>query len=211
MAAIALTPTEMRKERLMSAEQAAPSVEAIAKKFGVSVDAVNTACAALRRGNGTMAQFSHADFGGMAQWSSGGMSMVGDMFNTGIKDRLNGVMQALADGLANGSIDRDDSTSDTRKDEGDEKARSRTSLPSRWPAALGRPSSSGSQNDMHYAFFPSSKRLAVEESGRTSYFDTGDHRISGISQQQGDSRRICFQSQNGPVSLHDLKRVDPPR
>jgi hypothetical protein len=28
-----------------------------------------------------MAQFSHADFGGMSQWSPG-MSMVGDMFNT---------------------------------------------------------------------------------------------------------------------------------
>ena len=34
-----------------------------------------------------MAQFSHADFGGMSQWSPG-MSMVGDMFNTQLKSRL---------------------------------------------------------------------------------------------------------------------------
>ena len=34
-----------------------------------------------------MAQFSHADFGGMSQWSPG-MSMVGDMFNTQLKSKL---------------------------------------------------------------------------------------------------------------------------
>ena len=34
-----------------------------------------------------MAQFSHADFGGMSQWSSG-MTMVGDMFNDGLKSKL---------------------------------------------------------------------------------------------------------------------------
>jgi hypothetical protein len=34
-----------------------------------------------------MAQFSHADFGGMSQWSPG-MSMVGDMFNTQLKAKL---------------------------------------------------------------------------------------------------------------------------
>ena len=34
-----------------------------------------------------MAQFSHSEFGGMSQWSPG-MSMVGDMFNTQLKSKL---------------------------------------------------------------------------------------------------------------------------
>jgi hypothetical protein len=196
----------------MSGDQAASSVDAIANKFGVSIDAVNTALAALRRGSGSMAQFSHADFGGMAQWSNGGMSMVGDMFNTGMKDKLNGVMQALADSLGNGSIGRDQPGSSSGRGEGSlEEKHSQPLQASRWPAAFGTPSSSGSQNDMHYAFFPSSKRLAIEEKGTTTFYDTGDHQISGVSQQQSDSRSIRFQSQDGPVSLHDLKPVDWPR
>ena len=36
---------------------------------------------------GRIAQFSHSDFGGMSQWSPG-MSMVGDMFNTKLKSKL---------------------------------------------------------------------------------------------------------------------------
>ena len=39
---------------------------------------------ALMEGNGSQAQFSHPDLGGMGQWSQGGMIMVGDMFNEGL-------------------------------------------------------------------------------------------------------------------------------
>lgn len=56
-------------------------VERMAKKHSVSPAAVEVVLSALRSGGGRMAQFSHADFGGMSQWSPG-MSMVGDMFNT---------------------------------------------------------------------------------------------------------------------------------
>lgn len=42
---------------------------------------VQIAFAALRSGDGRMDQFSHADFGGMSQWSLG-ITMVADMFNT---------------------------------------------------------------------------------------------------------------------------------
>jgi hypothetical protein len=55
-------------------------VERLSKKHSVSTAAVQVALSALRSGGGRMAQFSHADFGGMSQWSPG-MSMVGDMFN----------------------------------------------------------------------------------------------------------------------------------
>jgi hypothetical protein len=62
-------------------------VDRMAKKHSVSSAAVEVVLAALRSGGGRMAQFSHADFGGMSQWSPG-MSMVGDMFNTQLKAKL---------------------------------------------------------------------------------------------------------------------------
>ena len=61
-------------------------VDRMAKKHLVSPAAVQVVLAALRSGGGRMAQFSHADFGGMSQWSPG-MAMVGEMFNTQLKAR----------------------------------------------------------------------------------------------------------------------------
>jgi hypothetical protein len=66
-----------------------------ARKHGVGIDAVEVALATLRRGHGKMAQFSHPEFGGMAQWIAGGMSMVGDMFNAATKGKLDGVLHDL--------------------------------------------------------------------------------------------------------------------
>jgi Enoyl-(Acyl carrier protein) reductase len=53
-------------------------VERMAKKHSVSPAAVQVVLAALRSGGGQMAQFSHADFGGMSQWSPG-MSMASSL------------------------------------------------------------------------------------------------------------------------------------
>jgi hypothetical protein len=41
----------------------------LAIRHSVSADAVRTVLRALTSGGGRMAQFSHADFGGMSQWS----------------------------------------------------------------------------------------------------------------------------------------------
>jgi hypothetical protein len=70
-------------------------VERMAKKHSVSPAAVQVVLEALRSGGGQMAQFSHADFGGMAQWSPG-MSMVGDMFNTQLKAKLDALCTDIA-------------------------------------------------------------------------------------------------------------------
>jgi hypothetical protein len=45
-------------------------VARMAKKHSVSPAAVGVVLTALRHGGGRMAQFSHADFGGMSQWSA---------------------------------------------------------------------------------------------------------------------------------------------
>jgi hypothetical protein len=46
-------------------------ITAIAQRYGVSVDAVMTLLEALIRGQGTMAQFNHAELGGSGQWMQG--------------------------------------------------------------------------------------------------------------------------------------------
>lgn len=73
-----------------------PDLDAIAARHGVGPDAVRHLLDALARGHGRMAQFNHPDLGGMGQWSAGGMTMIGDMFNSGLKARV----VALCDELA---------------------------------------------------------------------------------------------------------------
>jgi len=78
-----------------------------------------------------------------------------------------------------------------------------------WPEGLSNPSSSGSQNDLRYAFFPDKNRLAIEKNGKVTQYDTGDHHISGVSQQQsGSSGTPRFSSQHGEVDLSSLKQLD---
>jgi hypothetical protein len=76
-----------------------------------------------------------------------------------------------------------------------------------WPDDLGEPSASGSQNGMRYAFFPEKHRLLVEHDGKLATYDSGDHRISGVSQQHGKDQSLAFTDQNGSVELHDLRQV----
>src|SRR5882757_7906611 len=70
-------------------------IDRVSIRHSVSADAVRTILRALRSGGGSMAQFSHPDFGGMSQWSPG-MTMVGDMFNNGLKSKLDVVCTELA-------------------------------------------------------------------------------------------------------------------
>ncbi|ACK50699.1 conserved hypothetical protein [Methylocella silvestris BL2] len=75
-----------------------------------------------------------------------------------------------------------------------------------WPDELGQPSSSGAQNNMRYAFFPQKHRLLIEQDGKLTSYDSGDHQISGV-QQSGGSQPPSFTSQNGSVWLEELKKV----
>lgn len=76
-----------------------------------------------------------------------------------------------------------------------------------WPDDLGQPSSSGSQNAMRYAFFPEKRRLLIECDGTLTTYDSGDHRISGVSQQQSHAHTLAFTSQNGVVNLDELPKI----
>jgi hypothetical protein len=76
-----------------------------------------------------------------------------------------------------------------------------------WPDELGQPSTSGAQNGMRYAFFPDERRLLIDENGKVTSYDSGEHRISGVSQQDSNTRTLTFTSQSGPVNLDELRKV----
>ena len=75
-------------------------VEGAAERYGVSTDAVLTVLAALQAGGGRQAQFSHPELGGLGQWSQGGMVMIGDMFNSGLKARVDSLCRELSHWLS---------------------------------------------------------------------------------------------------------------
>ena len=77
-----------------------------------------------------------------------------------------------------------------------------------WPDDLGQPSTSGSQNSMRYAFFPEKRRLLIEQDGKLTTYDSGDHHISGVSQQQSHGHSLEFMSQDGSVNLDELKQIN---
>ncbi len=159
----------------------------------MSDDAVLAVLIALDQGGGSQAQFSHPDLGGMGQWSRGGMIMVGDMFNSNLKARVDQLCTELSDLLRSRTFF-------------EPKARTAVWNGSSawWPADLGQSSSSGSQNDMRYACFPEARRIVVQRDGVVTVYDTGTHRIGGVSQQQSGSQDLTFTSQQGSVRLHEL-------
>jgi hypothetical protein len=76
-----------------------------------------------------------------------------------------------------------------------------------WPAGLGQPASAGSQDGMRYAFFPDKQLLLIEEGGKIRTFDSGRHRIRGVSQVNIVSQSLALTGQHGPVRVEDLKRL----
>ena len=79
-----------------------------------------------------------------------------------------------------------------------------------WPADLGSPSSSGGQNDARYAYFPQARRLAISRNGQVAVYDTLDHQIGGVQQQQGGyAGSLSFSSQFGTFTVDSLLLVNP--
>jgi hypothetical protein len=176
-------------------------IDRMAKKHSVSPAAVEVVLAALRSGGGRMAQFSHADFGGMSQWSPG-MSMVGDMFNTQLKAKLDALCSDIA-----ADLDASGAAGGTRSAAEEVSYRSMSGSADWWPTGLGKPGAVGAQNDLRYAVFPETRRLVIDDRGTVSVYDTGNHRIFGIAQAQSSDRTLSFRSQDGLVRVADLPRV----
>ena len=52
---------------------------------------------------------------------------------------------------------------------------------------------------------PRHARLLIEHDGKLTTYDSGDHRIGGVSQQNSQGQSPAFTDQNGSVKLDDLK------
>lgn len=194
-------------------------VDDVARRYGMSNDAIRNVLEALAISGGGMAQFNHPELGGMGQWSRGGMIMIGDMFNNGLKSRVDGICSELSDVVGRTNLIADRPYSNQWQSQGNNSSQP---LPANslfvggnngggsgnwWPADLGWPASSGAQNNMRYACFPDRRRLAIDVGGQISVYDTGDHWITGFSQQQGGDQSLTFNSQYGMVRVDSLNLV----
>ena len=178
-------------------------LEALARKYNLSLEAVTTLMYTVHQGNGTQAQFNHPELGGMGQWMRGGMIMVGDMFNNQLKQTVSNLCEELSSLVFDPSFWAEA----TNKKPAPSKNKA-SENPNWWPAAYGVPSSSGAQNQFSYALFSNIKRLAVKENNQVTLYDTLYFDIHGFSQQQGNSSaQLRISTFQGEITLNDLKVV----
>ncbi len=186
-------------------------VDAVAARHGFGRAAVAALWDALRRGGGRMAQFSHPELGGMGQWSGGGMLQIGAMFDHALKARVAAACADLADAASRAPPGRgapEPSPSGQRQSQGVGSADDSAGRGDWWPGDFGRPSASGSQDGTRYAYFAESRRLAVDRAGRITLYDTGRHRIFGVSQGRSRGAHLAFTADDGTVDLDGLAVVE---
>ena len=163
-------------------------VNDLSQRYGFSQDAITHMLFAVLNGNGSMAQFSHPEFGGSGQWMQGGMLMLGDMFNYSLKGSVDALCTELSNVLANqpgllrsGSFQSQSQGGGSQQDQANGVPMGESSLfvpdPADhwWPKDLGQPGATGNQNNIRYAYFANEHRLAVETNGQVWVYDTLDH------------------------------------
>jgi len=52
-----------------------------------------------------------------------------------------------------------------------------------------------------------SRRLVIDDNGQISTFDTGEHVIVGVSQQQSQAQSLAFATIKGSLDLESLTRI----
>jgi hypothetical protein len=172
------------------------TIDEIAARHGVSRDAVLVLREAVARGHGRMAQFNVPELGGNGQWMAGGMTMVGDMFNNALRARVAALFEDLAARYASDPFPL--------------RSTAWTDMPTHqawWPDSLGKPSSTGGQNDFRYAIFPAQRRLITDLEGQITLYDTLDYKIGGVSQQQGATKSFTLSTDHGTIALTCLPVV----
>ena len=189
-------------------------VNDIAMRYGLSSNAVELMLESVANGGGTMAQFNIAELGGGGQWMQGGMTMVGDMFNHGLKMTVDNLCAELSTLYFNQPFKpQPQHQASFQSQSNGQYGNVSLFVPGSgqsnwWPQELGQPSSSAAQNNMRYAYFPNVNRLAIDAGGVIAIYDTLNHQIGGFSQQQSYDGSITLSSQFGVVQLSSLPRVD---
>jgi len=165
----------------------------LSSRYNLSNDAVIHMLVAVNNGGSSMAQFNCPELGGSGQWMRGGMTMVGDMFNHGLKMTVDNLCNELANALVTTQMFPIIKAGTPGSNQW-------------WPVELGAPFSSGAQNSTRYAIFPN--RLAVECNGQVTVYDTLNHNIGGVSQQQGGNDSLTFSSQYGTIPVSSLPIIN---
>jgi hypothetical protein len=170
----------------MNGAASSPDFAELAARTGFSEPALRVLWEALLRGQGRQAQFDHPELGGMGQWLRGGMTMIGDMFNTALAAKVAGACALLAESAA---------------------AMAAPAAPATrwWPAGLGTPDSSAGQDELAYALFRAAGRVAVRSPGRVALYDVSGVQVLGIGMQSG---RIVVQTAAGPRPLSSFPPVE---
>jgi len=145
------------------------------------------------------------------------MTMVSDLFNNHLKYRVDSICNDISNELANNQLtpfvasfqSQSQNGSNSQMQAGGSMGSSNSLFvpdpeANWWPQDLGAPNAVGSQNNVRYAYFANSRRLAVKTGNNIWVYDTGDHQIGGFSQQQGSGGSITFTSQYGVVNLSTL-------
>ncbi len=198
-------------------------INQLAQRYNFSSDAVFSLLLSVINGNGSMAQFSHPEFGGSGQWMRGGMIMLGDMFNNGLKNSVGNLCQELANLIANEPNLIQTGSFQSQRQGNQEQANyanSQQNPPAsanpvslfvpgdsqNWWSSIGLqfPNSTGAQNNIRYAYFASIRRLAIQLNGDITLYDTLNHQIGGFSQQQSGDASLTFTSQYGLVNIKSL-------
>jgi hypothetical protein len=188
--------------------EAMHALQELAQRYGVSVEAATMMLHAVSAGGGTMAQFNISELGGGGQWMQGGMTMVGDMFNYGLQSKVSGLCSELSNLLRSQNVFAPVAQGQGQFSSGGFGYGGYSG--GWWPEELGQPSSSGGQNDARYAYFPHVQRLAIQRNGETTIYNTLDHSIGGVQQQQGGAYgTLSFTSQRGTFTVDSLPVVSP--
>jgi hypothetical protein len=127
--------------------------------------------------------------------------MVGDMFNTQLKAKLDALCTDIAAHLDLSESAGGGRCGGTRSATGRRRNRRTDGRPDS-DRRVGR-----CAERLRYAIFPESHRLAIRDRGAVSIYDTGDHRISVSDQAQSGDRTLTFTSQDGLVRVADLPKV----
>jgi len=168
-----------------------PLYRQLARQFGIPEPAVHALAEAVHRGGGHMAQFDVPSLGGRGQWMSGGLTMVGDMFNSDLKDKVNRICRALADAGAHDPYHPDHEIA-------------------WWPARFSHPAATGGQDGFRYAYFPQDQALVVDHRGLVVVYDTTGHDLRGFSQAQPGEPGLSLHTLLGGVTLDRLPRKQLP-
>lgn len=176
-------------------------IHTLAQQHQVSEGAVAALWVAIQAGNGTLAQFNHPELGGMGQWMASGMIMIGDFSNHQLKATVAQVCAEIAAHLHTQPSTAQPHTTMSKMEP------RQSAQAGWWPKEFGAPTASGAQNTLQYAYFAAKQRLAIRNDGRVSIYDTKDHQIYSVSQQQDRSQKIVFHSQKGEVALDKLSKL----